>query len=125
MLNFSTFKGHGGFHFISGLEEALSVVDAHLIIVFVDFVAHLHFFDISRVLFFPGFFGSFFLLELVFAVVHNPTDGRIGFVTNENEVEFFFFSQSPTFVRGDESELTAVGIDQPNFGIANSFVDLR
>ena len=92
MLNFPTTKGDSCFYLIACLEETLSLIDPHLVIMFINLVAHLHLFNIGSMLFLLGLSGLFFLLKFVFAVIHNPTDGRYSSLTNQNQIEFSFFS---------------------------------
>lgn len=86
MLDLATAQLYEHFDFVAVVEELMGITQLNLVIVVLDFVAHLDFFDILMMLLFLGFSGSLFLFELKASVVHNAGYGRIGIRLNQKQV---------------------------------------
>lgn len=125
VLDFPAPERDRGFDLIPRFEETNRIVNAHLVIVFFNFVAHLHFFHIGGVLLFASFPRFFLLFKLVFAVIHNPTDGGIGLVTDEDEIKLPFFGKATALFGSNDAHLAAIGINDANLRVADTFVNLR
>ena len=108
MLNFPAPENHGALHLVSRLEEALGLADSDVVIVGVDLVSHLHFFDFGLVRLLLGFLGFLFLLEFELAVVHDPAHRRIGFFADQHQIQFALFGHLQRVFPADHSELAAV-----------------
>jgi len=81
-------EDHGALHLVTGLEEAHGLANAHVVVVLVDLVAHLDLLDFGLMRLLLGLLGLLFLLELVFAVIHDPADRRVGLLADQHQVEF-------------------------------------
>jgi hypothetical protein len=69
------------------------------------------------------FLGSLCGLVLVLAVIHDPADGRIGLISHLHEVEFEFPGHVKSLGQGRDSDLGAIGSDQPHLAGADAIVD--
>ena len=84
VLNLPTAEDHRALHFVASFQETLGLTDAHVVIMLIDFVTHLDLFNFGLVRFLFGLFGFFLLLELVFAVIHDPAYRRIGLLADQH-----------------------------------------
>src|SRR5205807_8227652 len=81
--------------------------------------------DLDLALVLAGLFRLLFLLVLVLAVVHDLGNRRVGLGSHLDEVEVLAVGVVACLVRGLDSELAAVVVDQPDAGDANRIVDAR
>jgi hypothetical protein len=66
-----------------------------------------------------------FLLQLIAKLVkvHDPADRRISLIGNLDKIKTLFAGSLQGRSRADDSNLFAVGVDEPDFAIVNIFVD--
>ena len=124
VLDLTAPEDYGALHLVPRLEEANCLADAHLVVVGIDLVSHLHLLDLGLVRFLLGLLGLLLLLKLVFAVIHHPTDGRVGLLAHQHQVKLSVLSHLQSRFPGDHPQLTAVGINHPEVGVADAFVDV-
>ena len=124
VLNLPAPEDHGAFHLVSGLEEARGLADADVVIVLVNFVAHLDLLNFGLVRLLFGLLGLLFLFELVFSVVHDPADRRIGLFTHQHQVELALLGYLQSLLPVDHPQLRSVGVDHPQMRIIDALVDV-
>src|SRR6185437_16883257 len=104
-------------------EESLDVSLLGVVVVDADLRPELDLLDLDLALVLAGLLRLLLLLVLVLAVIHDLRDGRVGLGGHLDEVEVLAVGVLARVVRGLDSELGAVIVDQPDAGDANRIVD--
>ncbi|MPM00338.1 hypothetical protein SDC9_46562 [bioreactor metagenome] len=106
---------HGNLDSVSVLKEALDRPDLEIIVVFIDFRAHFHFFEGLDFLFLSRVLLLFLELVAILPVVQYPAHRRVGLRGNLDKVELPFFCQPNSLHGGDYTHLDAVLVDKEHF----------
>src|SRR3954469_3929620 len=112
-------------HLRALVEESLDVSLLGVVVVHADLRPELDLLDLDLALVLAGLFRLLFLFVLVLAVVHDLGDRRVGLGCDLDEIEVLAVGVLARIVRGLDSELAAVVVDQPDAGGADRIVDAR
>src|SRR5690242_21871184 len=107
------------------VEESLDVSLLGVVVVDADLRPELDLLDLDLALVLAGLLRLLLLLVLVLPVVHDLRDGRVGLGRHLDEVEVLAVGVLARVLRGLDSELAAVVVDQPDPGRADRIVDAR
>ena len=91
---------------------------------YINFGGQADLFDLDDALVLAGFLFFFGLLKAELAVVHDAADGRFGLGGDFYKIKTLFSGDALCFCNGNNAELAAVFVDEPDFLITNFFVDL-
>src|SRR5215471_18317342 len=112
-------------HLRALVEESLDVALLGVVVVDADLRPELDLLDLDLALVLAGLLRLLFLLVLVLAVVHDLGDGRVGLGGDLDEIEVLAVGVLARLVRGLDSKLGTVVVDQPDARDADRIVDAR
>ena len=115
MRHLAAAEADGRLHLVAVLEKADDVVLLEVEVVLVDAGAELHLLDDDHLLLLLGFGLFLLLLEDVLPVVHDLADRRVGGRGDLDQIEILFAGHVLRLLQRDDADLSALGVDQPDF----------
>src|SRR6185437_7883660 len=112
-------------HLRTLVEESLDVSLLGVVVVDADLRPELDLLHLDLALVLAGLFRLLLLLVLVLPVVHDLGDRRVGLGRGLDEVEVIPVGVLARLLRGLDSELSTVVVEQPDAGDADRIVDAR
>src|SRR5579864_423234 len=112
-------------HLCALVQKPFYVTPLGVVVVDADLRAKLDLLHVDLALVLASLLRLLLLLVLVLAVVHDLRDRRVGLGSDLDEIEVLAVGVLAGFVRGLDSELGPVVVDQADVGDANRVVDAR
>jgi hypothetical protein len=123
--NFTPAEDNGYLCLVTFFQESSDMFYLKLKVMFIGLRSDLNFLELYLDLFFPGFLLPLALLIFVFAVIHNPANGRVRRGGYFNKVQMLAFSNGEGLLQRKNTQLFAVGSYYPNFLSFDSLVDIN
>ena len=121
--HFTTTEPQGHLHFVAIFKEPFHIAHLHILVVNIDVRSQFDLFDLDDLLLLPRLVLLFLFLVLVFTVVEDLCDGRVGVGRNFYEIKPRFISFAEGGVAVHDPDVVPIGADQAYRGVVDLLVD--